>query len=158
MSKYYVELKWAAIFAVMTILWMVLEKMCGLHSVYVNKHPLFTNLFLIPAITVYVMAFYEKKARDFKGKMTFKAGFMFGMLMAVIVALFSPFVQYISLTVISPEFFPNMIRYAVEKNLMTQADAESYFNLKSYIIQGFFGTLVMGIVVSAITAYRMQNK
>lgn len=49
------EIKWAFIFSGMTLLWMVLEKLSGLHGKYIDYHLYLTNLFAIPAIWVMVL-------------------------------------------------------------------------------------------------------
>lgn len=71
MKKYSTELKWATIFVVVTLVWMVLEKAVGLHGEHIDKHAIYTNLFAIPAIAVYVFALREKRDKDFGGTMTF---------------------------------------------------------------------------------------
>lgn len=50
MQKYRIELKWAIIFMVTTLAWMILEKLVGLHSTHIGKHMIYTNFFAIPAI------------------------------------------------------------------------------------------------------------
>nr|WP_319570545.1 hypothetical protein [uncultured Draconibacterium sp.] len=51
-----------------------------------------------------------------------------------------------------------MIRYAVESGLQTQKEAESYFNLQSYMIQSIIATPVMGLATSAIVAIFTRKK
>ncbi|MEL7005556.1 MAG: hypothetical protein AAFN93_22920, partial [Bacteroidota bacterium] len=44
------------------------------------------------------------------------------------------------------------INYSVESGSTTQAEAEEFFNLKSYIIQGILFTPVVGTLTTAILA------
>jgi hypothetical protein len=60
MKKYKIEIKWAIIFSVMGLLWMVLEKLCGLGK-YIDYHLYLTNLFAVPAIIAMVMALKRQK-------------------------------------------------------------------------------------------------
>lgn len=90
--------------------------------------------------------------------MSYKQGFISGLIITLIVALLSPLSQYITSEFITPEYFPNVINYAVESGKMTQTEAESYFNLKSYLIQSVIGALVMGVVTSAIVAIFVKSK
>jgi hypothetical protein len=152
MQRYKIELKWAAIFTVMTLVWMCLERLAGLHDERIALHPYLTNLFAIPAIAVYVLALREKRERDFGGAMTYTQGFMTGAVVTLFVTLVTPLTQYITSTVITPHFFENAIRYSVENGKLTQAAAEEMFNLKSYLIQASIGAPVMGILTSAIVA------
>lgn len=159
--KYNIEIRWALIFVGMTLVWMLLEKLCGLHGRYIDHHMYLTNLFAIPAIWVYVLALKDKKRRFYGGKITWKQGFVAGLIITVIVAVFSPLSQWIISNVISPEYFPNVIKRSVELGYYkTTADAEAHFNYANYAKQSTIGALVMGVVTSAIVAFfvRTRNK
>ena len=159
MEKIKIELKWAMIFIGMTLLWMVLEKMLGLHSTHIDKHMYLTNLFAIPAILIYVLGLKDKKKQYFKGEMTYKQGFLTGLIITIIVTLFAPLTQWIISTIITPEYFPNVIAHSVETGYHNSLEeAEAYFNLKSYILQATVGTFIMGVVTSAIVAFFVRTK
>jgi len=158
MEKIKIEIKWGIIFVLVAIAWMSLEKLSGLHDTYIDKHPIYTNLFAIPAIAVYVLALSDKKKNYYGGQMTYKQGFISGLVITAVVFIINPLTQVIISKVITPDFFSNAIRYSVEHNLKTQQEAESYFNLKSYIIQGAIGTPIMGIVTSAIVAFFTRTR
>ena len=55
------EIKWAIIFTLMTICWMLVEKLTGLHSTHIGKHMVYTKLYAIPSVLVYVLALLDKK-------------------------------------------------------------------------------------------------
>lgn len=152
------EIKWAIIFILSTLGWMVVEKSLGWHDEKIADHGTLTNIFAIVAITVYVLAFRDKKANFFHGQMSYMQGFIFGLIMTLFIALISPFSQYFISEVITPEYFPNVIRYAVESGKMTQEAAEAYFNLKSYMIQAAIGAAMMGAVTSAVVAFFFKSK
>lgn len=158
MKKISIEIKWAIIFAMMTLLWMFLEKLVGLHSAYIDKHPIYTNLYALPAIAIYVLALLEKRDKYYAGIMTWKQGFISGLLITVIVTILSPLTMIITAYLITPEYFPNAISYAVTSGKMTQGEAEKYFSLDSYIMQGLIGALVMGLLTSAIVAFFTKKK
>ncbi|MGB5316857.1 MAG: DUF4199 domain-containing protein, partial [Robiginitalea sp.] len=140
MEKIKIELKWAMIFIGMTLLWMVLEKMVGLHSTHIDMHMYLTNLYAIPAILIYVLALKDKKKQYYKGEMTYKQGFLSGLIITVIVTLFAPLTQWIISTIITPEYFPNVIAHSVETGYHSSLEeAEAYFNLNSYILQATVG-------------------
>lgn len=153
MEKYKLEIKWALLFSVMMLLWMLLEKLTGLHDTHIDKHIIYTNFMAIPAIVIYVLALLDKRNNYHGGKMNYKQGFLSGLIITLIVTLLSPLVMYISLTMITPDFFNNMIEYVVEEGNMTREAAEGYFNLNSYLIQGLIGTPIMGILTTAIVAF-----
>ncbi len=158
MKKISIEIKWAILYSIMSILWMFLEKIVGLHEIHIDKQPIYTNLYAIPAIIIYFQALKNKKKVTYINNITWKEGFVSGIILSFIIAIFSPLIQYISLSIISPEFFINAIKNSVEKKYMSQSVAESYFNIKSYIIQGFFSTLSMGTITGAIIAILIQTK
>lgn len=79
-------------------------------------------------------------------------GFISGLIITIIVTVFSPLTQYIISTIITPDYFTNVINYSVSQGMMTQTEAEEYFNLKSYMIQVLIGTPIMGVVTAAIVA------
>ncbi|HMR82064.1 MAG TPA: DUF4199 domain-containing protein, partial [Niabella sp.] len=151
MKKYSIEIKWALVFIIMTLLWMLLEKLAGLHSTHIDKHMYLTNLFAIPAVIVMVLALKDKKRNFYKGRMSYKQGLVSGIIISVIIAILSPLSQWITSYIISPEYFPNVIEYSLKTGYhKTREAAEAYFNYKNYAVQGTIGALVMGIVTTAI--------
>lgn len=153
MKNYKVEIKWALIFVVMMLIWMVFERITGLHDEHLDKHAIFTNLVAIPAVAIYVLALLDKRKTDYDGYMTYKQGFISGIIITVIVTIFSPLTQYLTTSIISPDYFANMIEFVVEKGTMTREAAENYFNTKSYIVQTLMATPVMGLFTTAIVAF-----
>jgi uncharacterized membrane protein YvlD (DUF360 family) len=95
---------------------------------------------------------------DYNGKMTWKQGFISGIILSVIIAIISPLTQYITSTVITPDYFTNVIKFVVDSGKMGQEAAEGYFNLKSYVLQSIFGALTMGIVTSAVVAFFVKKQ
>jgi hypothetical protein len=152
------EIKWAVIFIIMTLAWMVLELLTGLNDKYISKHEIFTNFIAIPAIAVYVFALLDKRNNYYNGAMNYKQGFISGLIITAIITIFSPLTQFITSTIITPAYFTNVINYTVETGKMTRDAAEDFFNLKNYIIQGLIGAPVMGIITTAIVAYFVKRK
>ncbi|PKP00963.1 MAG: DUF4199 domain-containing protein [Bacteroidetes bacterium HGW-Bacteroidetes-6] len=159
MKNIKIEIKWAFIFSLMTLFWMLLEKLSGLHGKYIDYHLYLTNLFAIPAIIVMVMALKNKKRSFYSGQMSYKHGLITGFILSVIIALFSPLTQWITSYIITPGYFPNVTKRSVELGYYkTIAEAEAYFNYKSYAIQGAIGALIMGIVTTAIAMIFIRTK
>jgi hypothetical protein len=158
MSKYKMEIRWALIFTAMMLFWHWLEKATGLHDEHIDKHFIYTNLVAIPAILIYVLALREKRGKAYQGFMTYREGFKTGLLITVIIAVLSPLVQLIASTLISPDFFTNIIEYTVGRGDVSQAGAESLFNLRSYMLQSFTGALAMGLITSALVSLFVQRK
>ena len=157
MKKYTSAVKWGVIFIIGMLLWMLFEKAMGWHGEKIAVHATYTNFFAIVAIGIYVFALLEKR-KQLGGRMSWKEGFIAGLMITVVVAVLSPLAQYIVNTYISPEYFPNVIQHAVETGKATQEEAEGYFNLRSYIMQATIGAVVMGVVTSAIVALVLRKK
>ncbi len=158
MKKFTIEIKCAILFVIMMLLWMLMEKLTGLHDVNIEKHPIVTNLIAIPAILMYVFALLDKRKNYYGGYMSYLQGFTSGVIITVIITLITPLTQYITSTLISPDYFSNMIEYSVEKGLMNREDAVNYFNLSNYMIMSTWGAFVMGLITTAIIAIFTKKK
>jgi hypothetical protein len=154
-----IELKWAVIFTIVGLVWMVIEKLSGLHGKYIDYHMYLTNLFAIPAIVMMVLALKNKKRNFYNGNMSYLQGLVCGIVLSVFIALLSPLSQYITSYFISPEYFPNVIKRSVELGYYkTTVEAEAYFNYKNYAVQGAVGALFMGIITTAIAMIFIRSK
>lgn len=159
MKNYQIEIKWALIFSGMTLAWMVGEKLVGLHDRYLDYHLYLTNLFAIPAIVVMVLALKAKKREFYAGTMTYPQGLVSGIILSGIIALLSPITQWITTYVITPAYFPNVIRRSVELGYYpNQQAAEAQFNFANYAQQGVIGALLMGIVTTAVAMIFIRSK
>ncbi len=158
MNKYRIEIKWALIFVVMMLLWMTLEKLLGFHDTHIDKHAIATNLIAIPAIAIYVFALLDKRNSFYDGFMSYKQGFITGLIITLIVTLFTPLIQYITSTIITPDYFTNMIEYSVSEGKMEQGEAEDFFNLHNYMIQATIGAPIMGLLTTVIVAFFTKKK
>jgi len=153
MGKFKIEIKWAIIFALTTLLWIFIERLLGLHDVYIDQHPIYTNIFAIFAIAIYVFALLDKRKNFYQGKMTYIQGLISGLIITGIVVVLSPLTQFLISTVISPEYFTNVIEYTVSEGIKTQAEAEAQFSLQNYMVQAAVGAAIMGSVTSLIVAF-----
>jgi len=158
MKKYAIELKWGIVFFLVSMAWMYFEKLMGWHGENISNHAIYTNFFAIIAILLFVFALLDKRKNFYGGKMTWVQGFTAGLIISIVVAILSPLGQYITHKLISPEYFPNVISFAVENEKMTQEAAEEYFSLNSYIKQSVMFGLVMGVITSAVVALFVKKK
>jgi hypothetical protein len=159
MKSINIEIKWAILFSIMGLVWMLLEKLSGLHSTYIDYHLYLTNLFAIPAIWVMVLALMNKKKVFYNGNITYMQGLLSGIVLSFIIALLSPLTQWITSYVITPEYFPNVIKRSVEIGYYkTTAEAEANFNYSNYAIQGAIASFVMGLVTTAVAMIFIRTK
>ena len=157
MKKYSIEFKWAFIFIFMSLVWMLLERLTGLHDENIDQHAIYTNLIAIPAILIYYFAIKEKRDRFYKGQISFKQGFKSGLIISIIVTLITPLSLYISTKYISPEYFTNAVEYSVKNKLMVKNEALAYFNYKNYLVLSLMSAPVMGIITSLIISFIIKT-
>lgn len=175
MKKFAIEIKWGIRYTFCYLAWAIFEKFFGILgevSIKADSNPrhfyektfgLFGNnieyyvlsslLFYLFASVIYTVALKEKKTNYFQNNMDWKQGTATGLYMTIVIAVLMPLTQACIHQVIAPEFFENMIALSKDK-----VAAESYFNLKSYIMQTIFFTLSIGMVISAIVSYFIQTK
>ena len=158
MKSIKIEIKWGILFTLMMLLWMLMERAFGLHDQHIDKHYIVTNFVAIPAIIVYVLALLDKRKNFYEGKMTYAQGFFSGLIISIVVTILSPLSQYLTVVVITPNYFPNVIEYSISEGIYNREEAEAYFNLKSYMIQTVIATPIMGIVTTAIVAIFTRKK
>lgn len=159
MRRIAIELKWALIFTLVGLLWMVLEKWSGLHGKHIDYHLYLTNLFAIPAIWMMVAALKEKKNVFYSEQMSYMQGFRSGLLLTVFIAILSPLAQWVTTYVITPEYFPNVIKRSVELGyFQSTEEAQAQFNFENYARQGLIGALVMGIVTTAVAMVFIRTR
>ena len=158
MNKYFIEIKWAIIFSVAMILWMVGEKFLGLHDEYISDHAFYTSFFAIVAIGIYLLALYDKRKNFHNGFMSWKDGFKSGVILTLGIVILSPFVQLLISQVITPDYFTNITEYSVAAGEMGREEAEAYFSPKNYIIQSMVWAAITGIITAAIAALILRRK
>jgi hypothetical protein len=158
MKNIKIEFKWAIIFTIMSMLWILLESITGLHDEYIEYHPIYTNLYAIPAILVYVLALRDKKYNFFNGQISFKQIFISGLVLSLIIALFAPLSTFVSVEYLSPDFFDNAISKSVELEMMTQVEANEYFNTSSYMLQSLMFAPIFGIITTLVVGIFLRSK
>jgi hypothetical protein len=159
MANLRIEIKWAIYFAGMTLAWMALEKMSGLHGKYIDYHLYLTNLFALPAIWFMVLALQDKKKNFFHGRMSYRQGLISGILLSAFIALLSPLTQWIITYVITPDYFQTVIKRSVEIGYYpTTEAAAAQFNYKNYAINSTLFAFVFGAITIAIAMIFIQTK
>lgn len=158
MKKFGIELKWAVIFSLVSIFWSLLEKSIGFHDTLIEQHAFFNRFFVIPALAVYLLALHDKRINSFGNRMGWIDGFLTGLAMSVLIAVFMPPVQLITVKLISPDFLVNFRNYAIETGKMSVQVAENYYELTNYILQNVYSALIFGTTASALAALFLRKK
>lgn len=158
MSKYHIEIKWAIIFSVANILWMLGEKFFGLHDEYIAEHAFYTSFFAIVAIGVYLLALYDKRKKYHHGFMSWQEGFKSGAILTLGIVILSPLVQLLISELITPDYFSNITEYSIESGELSREEAEAYFSSQNYIIQSMVWAAITGLITAGIAALILRRK
>ena len=153
-TTYYHEIKFALMFSGLNILWMLGEKLTGLHDVHIADHAFYTNYFAVPSILLYAVAMYQKQTL-LGGEMNFKQGFMSGIGITMIVTALTPVVQFLIHTIITPEYFINVRAFAIQEGMKTEV-ADTHFTLNSYILLSVFTGFVYGVFTTIFTTIMVR--
>jgi hypothetical protein len=153
-TTYYHEIKFALLFSALNIVWMLGEKLAGLHDVRIADHAYYTNYFAIPSILLYAVAMYQKQTL-LGGEMNFKQGFMSGLGITMIVTALTPAIQFIIHTIITPEYFINVRAFAIKQGMKPEV-ADTHFTLNSYILLSVFSGFVYGIITTIFTTIMVR--
>ncbi len=157
MKNLRIEFKWAIIFTIATLAWMLLEKTLGWHDEQIANHDWLTFLFLPFIVLMYVLALREKRRRYYNKKITWKQAFLAGLMVSIFAAALSPLAQYITHNYITPEFFVKVKDYSVTNKLMTVNAVNDYYNITNYIMQAALSSLIGGTIISAVLAFFMKR-
>lgn len=153
------ELKWTGISITVLLLWMIGERVTGLHDQNIHLHMYLTMVYLIPAIFVYVMAMRSIKKHKYNGQMTYGMGLKSGLIITAFLTVTSPLTQWIISYVITPDYFENVIAYSLEVGYhKDRAAAEAQFNFQNYALQSTISAAVMGVVSFSIIAFFVRTK
>ena len=158
MRKYRIEIRWAFIFSISMILWVLGERYFGLHDQRIAEHSFYSSFFAIIAVGIYLLALYDKRKNVHHGFMLWKDGFKSGIILTAGIVVLSPLVQLLITEVVTPEYFRNISQYAVTSGEMTQEEAASYFSPGRYILQSMLWAAVFGIITAAFTALMLRRK
>ncbi|MEM0541040.1 DUF4199 domain-containing protein [Flavobacterium sp. j3] len=153
-----IEIRWTIRFLLLVLAWAIGEKYFGLHDIYIKDYAIYSSLFAFPAILFYYLALKDKKKYFYNGEMTFSQGFVSSVILSFLIAILMPAAQFVIYKSISPDFFTTMIDYKVKNKYLSLETAKTFFNLKTYMIEGAFGALSKGIVTGTIISYFIGTK
>lgn len=143
------ELKWALIYFVLLIAYLFAGKLLGVFSQNIDKHGIFSTLFIIPTIVIYVLAIREKRKKHYHNVLTYWKGVKSALILTFFMVLLGTVTPSIA-TAIAPEYYENSISYAVERGDFTQEQAEEFYNPGTRTKNEIIGTTVFGIILSLI--------
>jgi hypothetical protein len=79
-------------------------------------------------------------------------------MLTVFVVILSPLNQLLTLKIISPDYFANLIEYTVAQGALTPEQARQQFSIGNYVATGLIAGALTGILFSAILAAFMRSR
>lgn len=158
MKKIYIELKWAVIFSITLLCWILFEKTMGWNEEQFEDFWWLTLFFAPFAILMYLLALREKRRRVFGGEMTWIQGFISGVIISVFAALLSPLTEYVAYNFFTPDYFNTIAESSVTNDLMARTKMNNLFHINNYRWQSAFGLFGFGVLNSVIAAFFVRKK
>jgi hypothetical protein len=158
MKQFSIELKWAFNFFIASMLWMMLEKFLGYHDDKIQYQPIFSMLFGFVTLVIYIFALKDKKINFYHNQMNWREGFVSGLTLSLVIALFTTMIEYTKHHVISPYFLETMQKIIVEQNKMTLENAENFFTFSNTLSQSIFYVISFGSVLAALISLVIKSK
>jgi hypothetical protein len=140
------------------MLWMMLEKFLGYHDDKIQYQPLFSMLFGFVTLVIYIFALKDKKINFYHNQMNWREGFVSGLTLSLVIALFTTMIEYTKHHVISPYFLETMQKIIVEQNKMTLENAENFFTFSNTLSQSIFYVISFGSVLAALISLVIKSK
>jgi len=162
------EIRTGILLSLGLFLWLLLEFFLGFHTTRIDYHPFITWLCIVIPIAGIYWSMKVKRDRDYAGKITFIQALKSGLVVTAIMSLISPIMVFVYVSAINPLFFSTMLAHSkvmieglnisiVDKEKMIEESTRN-FSASSYIMQSFFGSLIMGTVLSLLTAALMKRE
>jgi nitrate/nitrite transporter NarK len=158
MKQFSIEFKWAFNFFIASMLWMMIEKTLGYHDEKIQYQPLFAMIFGLVTVGIYILALREKKQKFYQNQMNWREGFVSGLTLSLVIALFTTMIEYTKHHVVSPYYLETMKKIIVEQNKMTLENADNFFTFSNTLSQSIFYVISFGSVLAAAISLAIKSK
>ncbi|MEL7002842.1 MAG: DUF4199 domain-containing protein [Bacteroidota bacterium] len=156
--RYKAELKWGIMLFVATIVWVLFEKLMGWHSDNIDQHAVYSALYDVVFVLIFAFAYKSRRRQVSMENFQWKDRLTLGLGITLVITILSPLTQAIIHKMISPMFFENIIKLAVDNDLMSIQEAEAKFNLPNYIVENLIGTFILGLICTLALSFFFRNR
>ena len=151
--------------ALASFIWLCLEFVFGMQDTYIDYYMYVSNFaYILPIIGLY-WAIKKRYATFTTGAFQLKDGLMSGVIVSVTAAFINLPLQWFFVEKVNPHFFGNMIALEGKKALtgagntiVAITDAQAYYNISSFLIQGFTSFLILGLFISLMLSFRLVKR
>jgi hypothetical protein len=145
-------LKWGGIYALLMMIWPLLESILGFHNSWLEYHVLFTSVKYLPALLIFYRSLTAARHRQGKNPFPYSKAFVAGLRTTACASVLTPIAMAVSLQFLTPHFLSTMETFMVQEQWMTVEAAANYFKFSTYLIQWSVATPAVGLMLTAITA------
>lgn len=158
MKKLQIELKWAILFSVALLCWILFEKTMGWYQDEISDFWWLTLFFEPFALLIYLLALREKRRVVYNRKITWAQAILSGVIISFIVAILSPITEYIAYNFFTPENFNAVSESSVTNELMARSKLNDVFNINNYRWESAFGLFGFGILNTIVAGFFVRKK
>ena len=156
MTKNAFEIKWAFVLTIAQLLWIVCEKQIGLYTTHIEDFSVYTHLFFVPALVVYLLALLEIKNKHANGTITYRQGLFAGLRIMYISTMLSPIT--ITFRFVFFDLLSNLNSYFFDKTAISPGDTGDSSAFLWILILGLTATPVTGFILSTIIPLFIRGK
>ncbi len=143
---------WGGIYALLMMIWPLLESILGFHDRWIEYHVLFTSVKYLPALFIFYRSLISARLRQTERSFPYSKAFIAGLRTTVCASVFTPIAMAVSLQFLTPDFLTTMETFMVQEQWMTAEAAANYFQFSTYMIQWSVATPAVGLMLTAIAA------
>lgn len=159
-----IALKYGILIVLFTFIWICLEYWIGIHTDYIDYHPLATLLSLVVPLILLYYAMREAKRYD-AGEFSYGDAFKVGLYVTLVVAVLNPLGQWLFQQMVFPGYLEAMQAHTEARQLAQGIDVEvarqvstEEYALDSFLLRAVLGSLAAGLIMSAILAIFVRDK
>jgi len=158
MKKLQIEFKWAILFSVALLCWILFEKTMGWYQDEISDFWWLTLFFEPFALLIYLLALREKRRVVYNRKITWAQAILSGIIISFIVAILSPITEYIAYNFFTPEHFKAVSESSVTNELMANSKLNDVFNINNYRWESAFGLFGFGILNTIVAGFFVRKR
>ena len=158
MKKLQIELKWAILFSVALLCWILFEKTMGWYQDEISDFWWLTLFFEPFALLIYLLALREKRRVVYNRKITWAQAILSGVFISFIVAILSPVTEYIAYNFFTQENFNAVSESSVTNELMAKSKLNDVFKINNYRWESAFGLFGFGILNTIVAGFFVRKK
>jgi hypothetical protein len=152
LTSWNIAIKWGVIYALLTLFWLSIESLVGLHDDFLRYRVVLTNIKYIPLFLIYFGCLRAYRQSRTDEAYPYSSAFLDGLKLTTTATLFSIPAQYISLRFFVPDFLSKMQAEMTQEQWMTIAEATKYFEFQNYMIQSILAVPATGLMITAVVA------